>query len=418
MASIERYSIGIGDRFGKQGHAQLRAVRRAQEEYGALVVPVWNKSFREHSLIGTTPDDVRVEADNAVREAEWRWSYYVDADHVGRKTVDSFISSSNFFTLDVADFIGRAETDEAIASFVRDMAPFRGPLRIAGVDASYEVTDAVLERIARQYLFAIGEAGRAYRHIASAKGSDDFVTEISVDEATVPQSPVELFFVLGAVARERIPIQTVAPKFSGQFLKGIDYIGDLAAFEREFHADVCILKLARTAFGLPSHLKVSVHTGSDKFSLYPIMHRALKQHGVGLHLKTAGTTWLEEITGVALSGARGFDIAKRVYTHALSRFEELRKPYATVVQIDRARLPGPREVDRWTAEQFVRRIRHDPSCSDFNVDMRQLMHIGFKIAAEFGDEFRSALDSARDGVGCLVTDNLFDRHIRPLFLGG
>jgi hypothetical protein len=415
--TIEQYSIGIGDRFGRQGHAQLRAVKRAEQEHGVIVAPVWNKSFREHSLIGTTPGDVRAEADDAVREVGWPWSYYVDADHVGMKTVESFVAVSNFFTLDVADFIGRPAADEAIASFLSDMATFRGPLRIPGVDAAFEVTDALLERVVGQYLFAMEEAGRVYRRIASARGSGNFVTEISVDEAAEPQSPVELFFILAAVARQHIPIQTLAPKFSGQFLKGIDYVGDLAAFAREFNADICLLRHASAVFGLPSQLKISVHTGSDKFSLYPVMHRALKEHGAGLHLKTAGTTWLEEIAGVALSGGKGFDIAKRVYTHALSRFEELRKPYATVVQIDRSRLPSPRDVDRWTAEQFVRRIRHDSSCPDFNVDMRQLMHIGFKVAAEFGEEFRAALDSAEGSVGRLVTDNLFERHIRPLFFG-
>src|SRR5262252_6088148 len=141
---IEKYSVGIGDRFGQEGTAQLRALEKAGHA-GATVVPVWNKSFREHSIIGTKPDDVRAEADAAVKAGGWKHGYYVDADHIGMKTVDGFLAASNFFTLDVADYIGKAAPDADIAGFVRDMAPFKGELAIPGVQGSFSVTDAVLE---------------------------------------------------------------------------------------------------------------------------------------------------------------------------------------------------------------------------------------------------------------------------------
>ncbi len=414
---IEKYSLGIGDRFGQEGNAQLRAFQRA-EQNGAVVVPVWNKSFREHSLIGTKPQDVRVEADNAVSAAGWKHGYYVDADHIGMKTVDAFISASNFFTLDVADFIGQPAPDADVAAFVRDMAPFRGALRIPGVETAFEVTDAVLEKIGHHYLTAVSEAGRTYRHIAAAKGADNFVTEVSADETMEPQLPFELFFMLGAIAREKIPAQTIAPKFSGKFLKGIDYVGDVRTFEREFDSDLAVVKHAISVFGLPASLKLSVHTGSDKFSLYPVIRRALQKHGAGLHLKTAGTTWLEEVIGVALSGPSGLAVSKRIYVQALSRYDELCKPYATVVEIDKSKLPTPTVVASWNAAEFVSRLRHDQSNRDYSVDLRQLVHVSFKLAAEMGDEFRGALASAREIAGKCVTDNLFERHIRPLFLGG
>ena len=413
---IERFSVGIGDRFGKEGPAQLRAMQKA-EQAGHVIVPVWNKSFREHSLIGTKPDDVRAEADAAVKAGGWKHNYYVDADHIGMKTVDGFLAASNFFTLDVADFIGKAAPEEAIAAFVRDMAPFRGQLRIPGVDATFEVTDAVLEKIGRNYLFAVSEAGRTYRHVAAAKGADNFVPEVSVDEANDPQLPFELFFILGAIAREKIPVQTIAPKFSGKFLKGIDYVGEIRTFEREFDADLAVVAHARSVFGLPASLKISVHTGSDKFSLYPIIHRAIAKHGAGLHLKTAGTTWLEEVVGVAQSGGKGLAIAKRIYAEAVARFDELCKPYATVVEIDPMWLPTPADVDGWTAETYVKALRHDQACAEYNVHLRQLVHVAFRVAAEMGDEWRAVLDEAREIAGRCVTDNLFDRHIRPLFLG-
>lgn len=413
---IEKYSLGIGDRFGKEGSAQLRAFQKA-EQNGAVVVPVWNKSFREHSLIGTKPEDVRVEADTAVQGAGWKHGYYVDADHIGMKTVDAFIASSNFFTLDVADFIGHPAPEADIAGFVKDMAPFRGALRIPGIDTTFEVTDAVLEKIGRHYLAAVSEAGRTYRHIAAAKGADNFVTEVSADETVEPQLPFELFFMLGAIAREKIPAQTIAPKFSGKFLKGIDYVGDVRVFDKEFDADLAAVKHAISVFGLPASLKLSVHTGSDKFSLYPLIRKGLQKHGAGLHLKTAGTTWLEEVIGVALSGPAGLALSKRIYTQALSRYDELCKPYATVVEIDKAKLPAPAVVESWSAEQFVARLRHDQSNPDYSVDLRQLVHVSFKLAAEMGQEFRTALDNAREVAGRCVHDNLYERHIKPLFLG-
>jgi hypothetical protein len=169
-------------------------------------------------------------------------------------------------------------------------------------------------------------------------------------------------------------------------------------------------------FGLPASLKISVHTGSDKFKLYPVINKALAKHGAGLHLKTAGTTWLEEVIGVALSGPSGLAVAKKVYTAGLPRYDELVKPYATVVEIDRAKLPAAAAVDRWTADDLVARLRHDQTNPAYDVNLRQFVHVAFRVAAEMGAEWTGALDAAREVAGRCVTENLFDRHIRPLFL--
>jgi hypothetical protein len=412
---IEKYSIGIGDRFGRQGAAQLAAVQRAAEA-GALVVPVWNKSFREHSIIGTRPADVRAEADEAVRAAGWRHGYHVDADHVGVATVDGFLGACDFFTLDVADFIGRPAPPEEAAAFAREMAPFRGALRIPGLQDALRIDDQVLEAFGRQYLTAVGEAARTYRHVAAAKGAGSFITEVSVDEAAEPQPPLQLFLILGALARARVPVETIAPKFSGKFLKGVDYVGDRHAFARELDADLAVVAHARDVFGLPASLKISVHTGSDKLSLYPIIRRALRAHDAGLHLKTAGTTWLEEVIGVAQSGARGLAVARRIYAQAHARLDELRRPYATVVEIDAAALPSPAAVSRWTADEFVARLRHDPKSSAYDPNLRQLLHVAFRVAAEMGAEWHGAFDAAREITARGVTDNLYDRHLRPIFV--
>jgi hypothetical protein len=175
--NLEKYSIGIGDRFGMEGAAQLRSLVEAKK-LGVDIVPVWNKSNREHTLIGTSPENVRREADAAVKELGWRASYYVDADHIGIATVDKFIASSDFYTIDVADYIGKPATKESIDHFLRDMSKFKGTLQIPGVDAAVEVTDALLADVAGKYLYAIEEAGKVYRHIVAKKGENGFVAEV------------------------------------------------------------------------------------------------------------------------------------------------------------------------------------------------------------------------------------------------
>jgi hypothetical protein len=413
---LEKYSIGIGDRFGREGSAQLRALVEAKK-LGVDIVPVWNKSNREHTLIGTSPDNVRREADAAVKELGWRASYYVDADHIGIATVDKFIASSDFYTIDVADYIGKPATKESTEHFLRDMSKFKGTLQIPGVAAAVEVTDALLLDIAQKYLYALEEAGKVYRHIVAKKGETRFVAEVSVDEADKPQNPIELFFILAGIAREKIAIQTIAPKFTGSFLKGIDYVGDIRQFAREFEDDISVIAFAVKTFNLPENLKLSVHSGSDKFSLYPIMHAAVVRHKAGLHLKTAGTTWLEEVIGLAASGNDGLKIAREIYEAAFSRYDELAKPYLPVIQIDRSKLPTPAEVGQWDAKQFVETIRHKQSSTMYSIHFRQLVHIAFRIAAEMGEKYNDCLTEYRAEIEKNVTENLLARHIRPLFLG-
>jgi hypothetical protein len=413
---IEKYSLGIGDRFGFEGAAQLRALQKA-EALGVQIVPVWNKSNREHSIIGTSPDDTRREADEAVRACKWSRSYFVDADHIGLSTVDRFLSSSNFFTIDVADYIGKPSGAESTERFLKAMSGFKGRLDVPNMPAPISVTNNLLSDIASKYLFAIEEAGRVYRHIAQKKGTGNFIAEVSLDEAAAPQTPAELFFILGAIAHEGIAVQTIAPKFTGSFLKGIDYVGNTEQFAREFEDNLAVIAFAVKTFVLPTNLKLSVHSGSDKFSLYPIIHRAIKKFDAGLHLKTAGTTWLEEIIGLAASDGDGLRVAKEVYAEAFKRYDELCKPYLTVIDIDKRQLPEPAQVATWNAEQYVEAIQHDQACEKFNLHFRQLVHVGYKVAAEMNGRFTGLLERCRSAIEPNVTTNIFSRHIQPLFLG-
>ncbi len=411
---IKKYTFGSGDRFAHQGRAQLQAIVAAHA-LGLEVYPVWNKSNREHAIVRSRPDDLRAEADDAVAALGWKGEYYVDADHIGLGTVDAFLAGSDFYTLDVADFTGKPAADAAIEAFVTSASKYLGDLAIPGIAQPFTITENTLRAAAAKFLLAARQAGTIHRHIAARKGPDAFVTEVSVDETDTPQTPVELFLILAMLAGERIPVQTIAPKFTGRFNKGVDYAGDLTRFEREFDEDLCVIAFAIREFGLPDTLKLSVHSGSDKFSLYPIINRLLKKHDAGLHVKTAGTTWLEEVISLAESGGVGLDIAREIYAGAHARFDELTGPYATVIAIERSRLPAPATVATWSGGKFAATLRHDPSSPEYHADFRQLIHVGFKIAAEMNTRYTDALRANETLIARNVTHNLLERHIRPIF---
>jgi hypothetical protein len=227
---------------------------------------------------------------------------------------------------------------------------------------------------------------------------------------------LNLLIILAAIADEGIPVQTIAPKFTGRFNKGVDYVGDVAQFEKEFNDDLCVIKFAIQKYGLPANLKLSVHSGSDKFSIYPAIRRAVKKHGAGLHLKTAGTTWLEEVIGLAEAGGEGLVLAKDIYAAALEHIDELCAPYATVIDIDRSKLPSAAVVAKWTSAQYVNALQHEQSCPEFNPHLRQLLHVGFKIAAKKGQRYLDLIRANQAVVAKKVTGNLYDRHIKAIFL--
>jgi hypothetical protein len=414
--NLPKFSMGIGDRFAHQGKAQLAAFVKAKA-LGVEVAPVWNKSNREHNIVHSEPTSVREEADAAVKALGWKGSYFVDADHIGVKTVDRFVAPSDFFTLDVADFINKPAADADIRAFASSYARYAGSLKIPGVSGALDVSTARIEAIARKYLYAAQEAGRIYQYVASAKGAGNFVTEVSMDETDQPQTPGELFFILAAIADQKIPVQTIAPKFTGRFNKGVDYVGDVQQFEKEFNDDLAVIAHAIKEFGLPANLKLSVHSGSDKFSIYAPIRKAVQTRGAGLHVKTAGTTWLEELIGLACAGGEGLQIAKDVYREALGRFDELCGPYASVIDIDKSKLPMADAVSKWTGAEYAEALRHDQKNPRYNANVRQLLHVGYKVAAQIGDRYIDALKKFEPTIAENVTRNTFDRHLKPIFVG-
>lgn len=416
MQSLEKLTFGVGDRFAHQAKAQLRAFTKL-EENGVTVIPVWNKSNREHTFIGSEPQSVYDAGAAAVKALGWRHGWYVDADHIQLKTVDRFLSPSNFFTIDVADSIGKPSSAADVSAFVGRHAELTSGLSIPGIASELKISREEIERVAAKYLLAVRDAGEIYRYIASKKSENNFVAEVSMDETDAPQTPHELLIILAAIADEKVPIQTIAPKFTGRFNKGVDYVGDLNQFEKEFNDDLAVIAYAVGKYGLPSNLKLSVHSGSDKFSLYPIIRAALQRTGAGIHVKTAGTTWLEELIGLAEAGGDGLALAKEIYGYALDHVDELCTPYASVIDIQRDKLPSKQTVDTWDGPVFASTLRHVQSNPHFNASVRQLLHVSFKVAAKAGNRFTDLLKSNEKIVAEQVTENIYDRHLKPLFLG-
>ena len=411
---LGKYSIGTGDRFSHQGVAQLRAIVKANES-GLDISPVWNKSNREHQYVMSHPEDVRKEADGAVKTLGFKGKYFVDADHINLGNVTPFVATADFFTLDVASYIGKESKEEDITAFVASCEKYIGKLAIPGFKEPLFVTIDLLKKIAANFLAATEQASEIYKFLKKSKGEGNFITEVSMDEVESPQTPVELLFILKMLANKGVPAQTIAPKFTGRFNKGVDYTGNVDQFAKEFEEDVLVLDFAVKEFGLPEELKLSIHSGSDKFSIYPVIAHVIKKYDKGIHVKTAGTTWLEEVIGLSLAGGEGLVAAKYIYAHSLSRKDELCAPYADVIDIDDKKLPAVEEVNTWTGEKFANTLRHIPGHPDYNPNFRQLIHVAYKVAAEMGTNYTDLLEKYVDVIGTCVEENIYERHLKRLF---
>ncbi len=414
IRKLPKHSIGVGDRFAHQAAAQLRACVLAAEA-GVLIAPVWNKSNREHLLLRSEPQQTRAAADAAVRELGWSHPYFVDADHITLDTFPRFVQPCDFFTIDVADRIGKPSSEQAIQRFAERHPELAAELAIPSIPKPFPLDRDFVDRTAAHFLAAVEQAGAIYRALVAARGNEDFVAEISMDETDRPQTPPELLLILAAIADQGIPIQTIAPKFTGRFNKGVDYAGDVAQFAKEFRDDLATIAFAVERYGLPRNLKLSVHSGSDKFSIYAPIRSALAEFDAGVHLKTAGTTWLEELIGLAEANGDGLALAKTIYAEAFAHADELCAPYRSVISIEPNRLPSPSDVASWSNEQFVHALRHDETDPAYNADLRQLLHVGFKIAGKLGSRYTDALKANREVIARNVTENLWERHIRPVF---
>jgi tagaturonate epimerase len=176
--TLSKYSIGTGDRFARQAKAQLEACVQALR-HGIEVIPVWNKSNREHTIIGSEPSSVRLAADTAVRALHWNKPYFCDADHITLQTVDRFLSSCDFYTIDVTDSIGQMATAGDVGNFIGRHPELSGRVPLEGVGEDFEISREQIAQAVQKFLAAVKNAGKVYRKIENAMGAGNFILEIS-----------------------------------------------------------------------------------------------------------------------------------------------------------------------------------------------------------------------------------------------
>lgn len=295
-------SAGCGDRLGLATPGHVRAVR------GSGLAPILaQQSIREMTRTERTPEQVLDDATLGVFQEGWREGYGADADHLKTAAdLDLCVRAGfTFYTIDpgdhvdneaeTADTAGLAARVEALPWQALESSPadlrrtYVGRPADLGEGLQLTLSEEATLRAAAKYGRAIAHTVTLYRRLREQMGSRPFELEMSVDETAVPTKIAEHYFVASELVRLGVRWVSLAPRYSGSFEKGVDYIGDIDAFEAEIAQHVAIAR----------HLgpyKLSLHSGSDKFSIYPLINR---HAGDLVHLKTAGTSYLEALRAVA-----------------------------------------------------------------------------------------------------------------------
>jgi hypothetical protein len=403
-------SAGLGDRLGLATPGHVRAVRSA----GSGLRPIFaQQSIREMSRTGRTPIEVMDDATWGTLAEGWREGVGADADHLKvPEDVDSCLGAGfSFFTVDPGDHVDSTADSaglEALRAAVTalpwaDLEDTETDLRARYSGRTVKVEDHTLEldegtvlRAAAKYARAVAHVVRMHRHLREAAGTREVELEVSVDETETPTTPAEHYWVASELRRLGVEWVSLAPRFVGRFEKGVDYIGDLDDLEADLAAHAAIARQL-------GPYKLSLHSGSDKFSVYPI---AARQTRGLVHLKTAGTSYLEALRTVAALDAGLF---REIYVFARERYETDRASYHVSARLDRA--PEPDQVRESGLVSLLEQF-----------DAREILHVTFGSVlterdAAGGYRFRQRLLGLLGAHPEAYADNLeahFVRHLRPL----
>jgi tagaturonate epimerase len=362
-------SFGFGDRLGLATPGHISAVK------GTGLAPIFaQQSVRENARTGRTPQQVMEDAKRAVEAAKWEAPWGADADHL--KTVDDlppFVAAGyTFFTVDPGAHVDNAADTDSV-SVLQEKAKGQNWDELSALYLStnndnpertgaggYGTFDS--ERLLRalvKYGRAINHTIAMFQRLSELKEAFDF--EVSVDETDAPTTPLEHFFIANELTRAGVKFTSLAPRFIGRFEKGVDYIGNLAALDAEMAKHAAVT----ARFGT---YKLSLHSGSDKFSVYPLI---VKHWGSRLHVKTAGTSYLEALRALAVTDPALFE---RIWVLGLESYDTDRATYhvSADTKLVPAGLPLPALLD------------------DFHA--REILHVTFGSAlTQFGTEIKSAL---------------------------
>jgi tagaturonate epimerase len=404
-------SAGLGDRLGLATPGHVRAVRAA----GGTLAPIFaQQSIREMDRTGRTPQQVMDDAIWGVFAEGWRGGFGADADHLKTPAdVDACVAAGyTFFTFDPGDPVDDAAEDAGPTelSAMLDRLPWdlledrerdlfaRYAERRFNLDGRDLLLDeAELGRAAVKYGRAVAHATTLYRHLEEAMGDRPFEVEVSVDETASLTTHAQHLYIANELSRMGVRWVSLAPRYVGRFEKGVDYMGDVALFEEDFAVHAAIARTVSPA----APYKLSLHSGSDKFSIYPAFVRQTR----GLaHLKTAGTSYLEALRTVA---ALDPGLCREVYAFARRCYEEDRASYHVSAEIERSPLPGDLgEADLPTLlEQF---------------DAREILHVTFGSVlkeARFRERLFGLLQEHPEHYAAGL-ERHFLRHLKPFANGG
>jgi hypothetical protein len=354
-------SFGFGDRLGLATSGHIIAVK------GTKFAPIFaQQSVRENTRTGRTPQQVMDDAKRAVEAAKWDSAWGADADHL--KTVEdlpSFVDAGyTFFTVDPGEHVDNAADTDPLNVLKQKVAALSwdelSALYLSGNSnqAWGQFEAESLMRATVKYSRAVQHAVSMFKRLSEMKDAFDF--EMSVDETDAPTTPLEHFFIASELTRLGVKFTSLAPRFIGRFEKGVDYIGDLNALDAELAKHAAVT----AHFGT---YKLSLHSGSDKFSVYPLI---AKYWGERIHVKTAGTSYLEALRALAVTEPNLFE---RIWALGLERYPTDRATYHVSAEIKKA----PAEISSAMLDDF---------------HAREILHVTFGSAlTQFGGEIKSAL---------------------------
>lgn len=395
-------SAGLGDRLGLATPGHVRAVKKVS---GGIMPIFAQQSIRENARTGRTPQQVLDDAVWGIFQEGWRGGYGADADHLKTfEDIDSCLSAGyTLYTIDPGEHVdlraesaSMSELHELSVALPAEVQPDASgllgkTLRIEHLSLTFD--ERTLLKAAVKYGRAVWHVAQMYRHLAGRAGSRPFELEVSVDETEQPTSHAEHAYIAAELARLGVRWVSLAPRYIGAFEKGVDYIGNLTDFEANIAGHAAIAR----HFG---PYKLSLHSGSDKFSIYPA---AARQTRGLVHLKTAGTSYLEALRTIAAAEP---DLFSEIYAFARQRYETDRRSYHVSAQLSRA--PLPVQVG-------------DPAALLDQFDARQILHVtyGSVLTAQAEDGVplfynrMTALLKARAEDYARNLENHFTRHLAP-----
>jgi len=402
---VNRLSFGFGDRLGLATPGHIRALSGLGFTF--TIFPVFaQQSIRELARTERTPEEVMADAIWGAFQEGYTSGFGADADHL--KTLDDLERAVpvgfTLYTCDPSDHVNDRASTMTPAELERAFAALpereREQLRRRYLDREFELRDPESgealrirldeERLARaavKYLPAIQHAVRMYQALKEGLKGKEFNFELSVDETETPTTPEEHFFIASELREAGVRLSGLAPRFVGQFQKAIDYIGDLGAFEEQLRTHAALAR----ALG---PYKISVHSGSDKLRIYPLLKRYL---GELLHIKTAGTSYLEALRTLALEEPELF---REIWSFALTRYDEDKRTYHVK---ERLQLP---DIEAIPDGQLAELFQQD--------DVRQLLHITYgSVLARYRERLLSALKEHEERYWELLKEH-FRRHLEPL----